>query len=174
MTTAAIIGCGDISTVHFAAIATMDDVQLVAVCDTDPARLMAAAAAHDVPGYAAYLEMLNEVRPDVVHICTPHNLHASVAADCLERGVNVIVEKPLAHTLAEGKRLIEVAERSPAKIAVCFQNRYNATPQAMRKMLDDGGLGQVIGASATVMWHRNGDYYRSRPWRGTWAGGGGG
>lgn len=174
MTTAAIIGCGDISTVHFAAIATMDDVQLVAVCDTDPARLEAAAAAHDVPGYAAYLEMLNEVRPDVVHICTPHHLHASVAAACLERGVNVIVEKPLAHTLAEGKRLIEVAERSPAKIAVCFQNRYNATSQAMRKMLDDGGLGQVIGASATVMWHRNGDYYRSRPWRGTWAGGGGG
>ncbi|SDX47793.1 Predicted dehydrogenase [Arthrobacter sp. cf158] len=174
MTRAAIIGCGDISTVHFSAIATLGDVELVAVCDTDPGRLGAAAAAHCVPGYADYLDMLREVSPDVVHVCTPHHLHASVAADCLERGVNVIVEKPLAHTLAEGKRLIEVAERSPAKIAVCFQNRYNATSQAMRKMLDDGGLGQVIGASATVMWHRDGDYYRSRPWRGTWAEGGGG
>ncbi|SEJ80353.1 Predicted dehydrogenase [Arthrobacter sp. yr096] len=174
MTRAAIIGCGDISTVHFSAIATLGDVELVAVCDTDPGRLGAAAAAHGVPGYADFLDMLREVSPDVVHVCTPHHLHASVAADCLERGVNVIVEKPLAHTLAEGKRLIEVAERSPAKIAVCFQNRYNATSRAMRKMLDDGGLGQVIGASATVMWHRDGDYYRSRPWRGTWAEGGGG
>ncbi|MCD4852946.1 Gfo/Idh/MocA family oxidoreductase [Arthrobacter sp. AK01] len=174
MTTAAIIGCGDISTVHFSAISTLAGVQLAAVCDTDPGRLEAASAAHGVPGYADYLDMLQEVRPDVVHVCTPHHLHASVAADCLERGVNVIVEKPLAHTLAEGKRLIEAAERSPAKIAVCFQNRYNATSQAMRKLLDDGGLGQVIGASATVMWHRDGDYYRSRPWRGTWAEGGGG
>ncbi len=174
MTTAAIIGCGDISTVHFSAISTLAGVQLAAVCDTDPGRLEAASAAHGVPGYANYLDMLQEVRPDVVHVCTPHHLHASVAADCLERGVNVIVEKPLAHTLAEGKRLIEVAERSSAKIAVCFQNRYNATSQAMRKLLDDGGLGQVIGASATVMWHRDGDYYRSRPWRGTWAEGGGG
>jgi predicted dehydrogenase len=174
MTTAAIIGCGDISTIHFAAIGKLGDVQLVAVCDTDPTRLSEAAAAHNVPGYGDYLEMLEKARPDVVHLCTPHHLHASLAADCLERGVNVIVEKPLAHTLAEGKRLIDAAERSPAKIAVCFQNRYNATSQAMRKMLDGGGLGRVIGASATVMWHRNGDYYRDRPWRGTWLEGGGG
>lgn len=174
MPTAAVIGCGDISTIHFSAISTMDDVQLVGVCDTDPGRLQAAAGAHNVPGYTDYLDMLEKARPDVVHLCTPHHLHASLAADCLERGVNVIVEKPLAHTLEEGKRLILAAERSQAKIAVCFQNRYNATSQAMRKMLDGGGLGRVIGASATVMWHRNGDYYRDRPWRGTWLEGGGG
>lgn len=174
MPTAAVIGCGDISTIHFAALATMDNAELVAVCDTDPDRLQAAEAAHGVPGYADYLDMLQKVRPDVVHVCTPHHLHASVAADCLERGVNVIVEKPLAHTLAEGQRLIEVAERSEAKIAVCFQNRYNATSQAMHQLLATGDLGAVVGASATVMWQRTADYYRNRPWRGTWEGGGGG
>lgn len=174
MPTAAVIGCGDVSSVHFAALATMADAELVAVCDTDPQRLEAAQAAYGVPGYASHLELLEEVRPDVVHICTPHHLHASLAADCLEAGVSVIVEKPLAHTLDEGQRLIKVAERSAAKIAVCFQNRYNATSQAMRELLDGGTLGQVLGASATVMWHRSGDYYRDRPWRGTWAEGGGG
>lgn len=174
MPTAAVIGCGDISTVHFEALSALENAELVAVCDTDPERLAAAAAAHGVPGYADYLDMLQEVRPDVVHVCTPHHLHASVAADCLERGVNVIVEKPLAHTLEEGQRLIEVAERSPARIGVCFQNRYNATSQAMHELLDGGTLGQVVGASATVMWHRDGSYYRNRPWRGTWAEGGGG
>ncbi|MFK0005374.1 Gfo/Idh/MocA family protein [Paenarthrobacter sp. NPDC090522] len=174
MPTAAVIGCGDVSSVHFAALATLADAELVAVCDTNPERLEAAAAAHGVPGYASHLDLLEKVRPDVVHICTPHHLHASIAADCLEAGVSVIVEKPLAHTLEEGRRLIEVAERSTAKIAVCFQNRYNATSQAMRELLDGGTLGQVLGASATVMWHRSGDYYRDRPWRGTWAGGGGG
>ncbi|GAB2711076.1 Gfo/Idh/MocA family protein [Arthrobacter bambusae] len=174
MPTAAVIGCGDVSSVHFGAIAKMDDVELVAVCDTDAGRLQAATAAYGVPGYADYLEMLESVRPEVVHICTPHHLHASLAADCLGRGVSVIVEKPLAHTLEEGRRLVEAAERSTAKIAVCFQNRYNATSQAMRRLLDDGGLGQVLGASATVMWHRTAEYYRDRPWRGTWAEGGGG
>jgi UDP-N-acetyl-2-amino-2-deoxyglucuronate dehydrogenase len=174
MPTAAVIGCGDVSSVHFGAIAKMDDVELVAVCDTDAARLQAAKAAYGVAGYADHLEMLEAVRPDVVHICTPHHLHASIAVDCLEHGVSVIVEKPLAHTLEEGRRLVEAAERSTAKIAICFQNRYNATSQAMRRLLDDGGLGQVLGASATVMWHRTAEYYRDRPWRGTWAEGGGG
>lgn len=174
MPTAAIIGCGDVSSVHFAAVAATAEARLVAVCDTDPGRLEAASAAHGVPGYANHLDMLEKVRPDVVHICTPHHLHASIATDCLEAGVNVIVEKPLAHTLEEGRRLVEAAERSPAKIGVCFQNRYNATSQAMRELLDGGTLGRVLGASATVMWHRSGDYYRDRPWRGTWAEGGGG
>ncbi|MHC6221756.1 Gfo/Idh/MocA family protein [Arthrobacter sp. MMS24-S77] len=174
MPTTAVIGCGDVSSVHFGAIAKMPDVDLVALCDTDATRLKAAQAAYGVVGYTNHLEMLEAVRPDVVHICTPHHLHASLAVDCLERGVGVIVEKPLAHTLEEGHRLVEAAERSTAKIAVCFQNRYNATSQAMRSMLDDGGLGQVLGASATVMWHRTAEYYRDRPWRGTWAEGGGG
>ena len=58
MPTAAVIGCGDVSSVHFGAIAKMDDVELVAVCDTDAGRLQAATAAYGVPGYADYLEML--------------------------------------------------------------------------------------------------------------------
>lgn len=174
MTTAAIIGCGDVSSVHFAALAGMPDATLVAVCDANPGRLAAAEAAHGVPGHADHLDMLATARPDVVHICTPHHLHAAMAIDCLERGINVIVEKPLAHTLEEGRRVAAAAEQSSARIAVCFQNRYNATSQAMRELLDGGTLGRVLGASATVMWHRTADYYRDRPWRGTWAEGGGG
>lgn len=171
---AAVIGCGDVSAVHFGAIAGLDDVELVAVCDTDPERLAAAAAAYGVPGFAGHLDLLSAQKPDVVHISTPHNQHASLAADCLERGVNVIVEKPLAHSLAEGRRLIAAAAGSRAKIGVCFQNRYNATTQAMHALLADGGLGRILGASATVMWQRDAGYYLDRPWRGSWAGGGGG
>ncbi|MDP9696481.1 UNVERIFIED_ORG: putative dehydrogenase [Arthrobacter globiformis] len=173
-TTAAVIGCGDVSTVHFEAVAKLDGAALVAVCDTDPQRLASAMAAWGVPGYADHLALIEAVKPDVVHICTPHDQHAAVAVDCLERGVNVIVEKPLAHTLAEGRRLVEAASAGGAKIAVCFQNRYNATSQAMHALLSTGELGAVTGASATVMWQRSAEYYQSRPWRGTWAGGGGG
>ena len=173
-TTAAVIGCGDVSTVHFEAVAKLDGAALVAVCDADPQRLASAMATWGVPGYADHLALIEAVKPDVVHICTPHDQHAAVAVDCLERGVNVIVEKPLAHTLAEGRRMVKAASAGRAKIGVCFQNRYNATSQAMHALLSSGELGAVTGASATVMWQRSAEYYQNRPWRGTWAGGGGG
>jgi predicted dehydrogenase len=173
-TTAAGSGCGDVSAVHFEAVAKLDGATLVAVCDADPGRLAAAMASYGVPGFADHLSLIDTVRPDVVHICTPHDQHASLASDCLERGVNVIVEKPLAHTLAEGARLVDAASAGSAKIAVCFQNRYNATSQAMHALRQSGELGAVVGASATVLWQRTAEYYENRPWRGTWAGGGGG
>lgn len=173
-TTAAVVGCGDVSAVHFEAVAKLDGAALVAVCDSAPQRLSAAEATHRVPGFANHVRLIEAVRPDVVHICTPHDQHASIAADCLERGVSVILEKPLAHTLAEGRRLVEAAEAGTAKIAVCFQNRYNATSRAMSALLSSGELGAVLGASATVMWQRSAEYYHSRPWRGTWSRGGGG
>ncbi|MBT2550996.1 Gfo/Idh/MocA family protein [Arthrobacter sp. ISL-65] len=171
---AAVIGCGDVSTVHFEAIAKLEGVQLAAVCDSDPERLAAAAEAYGVPGFPDHLSLIEAIRPDVVHVTTPHNLHASIAVDCLEQGVHVVVEKPLAHTLQEGRRLVTAAKASTAKIAVCFQNRYNSTAQAMHSLLSSGELGAVLGASATVLWHRGPEYYRNRPWRGTWEGGGGG
>jgi UDP-N-acetyl-2-amino-2-deoxyglucuronate dehydrogenase len=172
--TAAVIGCGDASVVHFDAVESLLGVLLVGVCDTDPKRLATAVTTRDVPGYGDHLTLLEEVRPDVVHICTPHNQHAGVAVDCLERGVHVILEKPLAHTLEEGRRLVEAAERGSVKIAVCLQNRYNPPVQAMHRLLSSGELGRVHGCAATVLWHRDADYYLHRPWRGSWDGSGGG
>jgi UDP-N-acetyl-2-amino-2-deoxyglucuronate dehydrogenase len=170
----AVIGCGDISALHFAAIATVPSAELVAVCDTDAARLSAAADGYGVPGYSDYVAMFDEAKPDVVHICTPHHLHASMAVDALDRGIHVILEKPLAHTRAEGARLVDAAARSSAKIAICFQNRYNTPVRAAYDLVASGKVGNLLGASATVLWHRTADYYLDRPWRGQWATGGGG
>jgi predicted dehydrogenase len=173
-TRVAVIGCGDISTVHFAAIVTMPDLELVAVCDSDAGRLAEAVDAHGVPGFADHRELLRTIHPDVVHICTPHDQHASIAIDVLDAGINVIQEKPLAHIRAEGQRVVDAAARSSAKIGICFQNRYNAPVQAAFRLLNSGELGAVLGASGTVVWHRDADYYLARPWRGKWATGGGG
>ncbi|WP_026555446.1 Gfo/Idh/MocA family protein [Arthrobacter sp. 35W] len=170
----AVIGCGDVSSVHFDAISAHPDAELVAVCDPDPERLAKAAAAHGVPGYADHRALLAEAGAEVVHICTPHNTHVDLAVDALAAGVNVILEKPLAHTLAAGERLVAAAAASTARIGICFQNRYNAPVQEMHRLLSSGDLGQVRGGAATVLWSRTAEYYRDRPWRGTWAGGGGG
>jgi len=170
----AVIGCGDVATVHFEALAAVPGAELVAVCDTDPGRRAAAEQAHGVPGHSDYATMLETVRPDVVHVCTPHNQHADPAITALQRGINVICEKPLASTMDDGERLAAAAAASTARIGICFQNRYNAAVQAMQGRLASGEFGAVLGGSATVMWHREAAYYASRPWRGTWAGGGGG
>ncbi len=170
----AVIGCGDIAAIHFAAIAAIEGVVLVAVCDTDPERLEAAVQATGAPGFATHAELFASIRPDAVHITTPHFEHARIAVDALDAGIHVILEKPLAHTVAAGAEVAAAAHRSRAKLAVCFQNRYNTPVQRMRELLDSGALGAVTGASATVVWSRPAAYYQARPWRGTWAGGGGG
>jgi len=172
--TAAVVGCGDISAVHFDAIAQLPGVRLAAVVDDHPGRLQAASAAHGVPGFAGLIEMLDTVAPSVVHICTPHSEHSWMAVECLNRGIDVVSEKPLASTIAEAESLVEAADRSDARIAVCFQNRYNPTVVAMRALLDSGEIGPIVAAHATVVWHRAPAYYLDRPWRGTWAGSGGG
>ncbi|MFD4421813.1 Gfo/Idh/MocA family protein [Agromyces sp. NPDC058484] len=170
----AVVGCGDISVVHLDAIVQAPEAELVGVSDTDQGRREAAAAAHGVVGYADHLELFAQVRPDVVHVCTPHAEHAQVAVDALERGIHVLTEKPLAATREDGTRMAEAAARSTAQLGVCFQNRYNTAVRRAKEILDSGELGDVHGARASVLWHRAAPYYRSRPWRGTWAGSGGG
>jgi UDP-N-acetyl-2-amino-2-deoxyglucuronate dehydrogenase len=167
MTAGAVIGCGTISIVHLEAITSLDGVDLVGVCDTDADRAAAAGRKYGVPWFPNHAELLETVRPEVVHICTPHNQHVPVAVDCLDAGVSVLVEKPVAHTVAEAEHLIGAADRHPeAKAAVCLQNRYNVAARAARRLLDSGELGAVLGGSATLLWHREPAYYEARPWRG--------
>jgi UDP-N-acetyl-2-amino-2-deoxyglucuronate dehydrogenase len=173
--TAAVVGCGDVSVVHLRAIQKLDGADLAAVCDTDPERAAAAAERYGVPAFTDHRELLDAVRPDVVHVCTPHDQHTPVAIDCLAAGVAVLLEKPVAHTVAAADELIDAAARHPAvRIGICLQNRYNTASRAARELLGSGELGPVRGGSATVLWHRDAAYYRSRPWRGTAARSGGG
>jgi predicted dehydrogenase len=162
-----VIGHGDVSVVHLAAIGTLAGVELAGVCDTDPARATG--------GWTDHRAMLDALRPDVVHICTPHDRHVPVAIDALDRGVHVLLEKPVAHTVEEAERLIAAAKDHPdVRIGVCLQNRYNLAARAAREVLASGAAGAVLGGSATVLWHREPAYYRARPWRGQRARSGGG
>ena len=88
---AAIIGCGAISKNHTAVLADADYAEIVAFCDTDPARAeVRRASAPEAEIFTDWKEMLDAVKPDVVHICTPHDLHAEMACECLARGINAM------------------------------------------------------------------------------------
>lgn len=166
-TTAAVIGCGDVSVVHFAALDAVPDVRLVAVCDVDAAVAAEAGSRYGVPWFTDHRALLAEAKPDVVHVCTPHHQHADPVIDAIHGGVHVLMEKPVAHTVAEAERVIEAAEAHPeVKVGVCLQNRYNATVQAARDLLGSGAVGRALGGSGIVLWHRTPGYYEARPWRG--------
>lgn len=170
----AIVGCGDVASVHLDAIADQPGVELVAVCDRDAEVLLDAVERLGVRGFRDHGAMLRDVALDAVHICTPHNQHHQIAIDALDAGVNVLLEKPLADDLDHGDELVAAAERSSAKIGVCFQNRYNPTSVRLKQELESGRFGVILGARAQVMWTRTADYYQAKPWRGTWDGSGGG
>ncbi|MFZ7086710.1 Gfo/Idh/MocA family protein [Curtobacterium sp. RRHDQ10] len=171
---AAVVGCGDISALHIDALQALPGVDLVAVCDVDEQRATNTASTIGVAAYTDAGRMLDELQLDVVSVCTPHAEHAPVAIAALERGVSVLTEKPLADSNAAADALLAVAARSTGTLGVCFQNRYNAPVQALRRMLDDGSLGTPTAAAATVVWHRTPAYYDAAPWRGRWATAGGG
>src|SRR3954453_4441631 len=167
MTAGAVIGCGTISIVHLGAITGLDGVDLVGVCDTDADRAAEVGEKYGVPWFTDHAELLATVRPQVVHVCTPHNQHVPVAIDVLDAGVAVLLEKPVAAAVEEAERLIAANRRHPEiKVGVCLQNRYNTSAQAARALLGSGELGRVLGASATLLWHRDPAYYQARPWRG--------
>src|SRR5699024_2503032 len=105
-----LIGCGDVSVVHFEAIRDIEGLELVGVADTDPQALARATEATGVPGFASTQELLDAVKPDAVHVTTPHDEHIDPTLTALAAGVHVLQEKPLAHTLEEGQRLVDALE----------------------------------------------------------------
>lgn len=162
---AVVVGAGDISRVHLAALISLG-VEVAAVVDLDEQRAAEGAASVGTLGSTDLEAVLAGGGIDVVHVCTPHDQHVPVALTALAAGVNVLLEKPLAHRLADAERLAEAATAAGVKAGVCFQNRYNGTSRAMKDVLDGGGLGPIVAASATVAWSRTSAYYEAKPWAG--------
>lgn len=163
----AIVGYGIIGHVHAQVFAELGE-QLVAVCDNDPARLSDVAASLR---YSDYTEMLDKVRPDVVHICTPHYLHTEMILEALRRDIHVLCEKPLCIKKEDIPVILEAEKNSRAQLGVCFQNRYNPENVFAKEWLSGK---HPVCAGGNVVWHRDASYYRMDAWRGKWATEGGG
>lgn len=174
----ALIGCGRISTNHIKA-AVANHLEIVAVCDVVPEHMEAVLAKHglerdgSIHRYTDYKEMLEKEKPVFVAIATESGLHAEIALYCIEHGVHVIIEKPMAMSMADADRIVALAEEKQVKVCACHQNRFNLSVQEMRRALESGRFGRLSHGSIHVRWNRNKDYYTQAPWRGTWAQDGG-
>ncbi|UFU01775.1 Gfo/Idh/MocA family oxidoreductase [Ruania suaedae] len=174
--TAAIVGCGDIAALHAEALTALG-IEVAGVVDTDPGRAHALASGLGTRTFPDVPSLLATAGPSVVHVCTPHAEHAGVARQVLDGGAHLLLEKPVAHTLEQAEALTETAQAAQTRgvrSGVVYQNRYNRPNRRLHELITSGALGRVHGARAAVSWYRTPEYYADRPWRGTWAGAGGG
>ena len=173
----ALIGCGRIATNHIKA-ALNNQLEIAAVCDILPEAMECLLAKHGlvespVKRYTDYVRMLDEIRPELVSIATESGIHAEIALACIDRGIHVIIEKPMAMSMADADEIIRRSEEKQVKVSACHQNRFNIAVQKMRSALEAGRFGRLSHGSIHVRWNRNQGYYTQAPWRGTWAQDGG-
>lgn len=175
----ALIGCGRIATNHIKAVLN-NHLELVAVCDILPEHMQALLEKHglekgcSIARYTDYKQLLEEhPELELVAIATESGLHAQIALDCIDAGVNVIIEKPMAMSMADAEEIIRRSEAKGVTVCACHQNRFNIAVQKTRQALEAGRFGRLSHGSIHVRWNRNRAYYEQAPWRGTWAQDGG-
>lgn len=174
----ALIGCGRISTNHIKA-ALNNKLTIAAVCDILPECMENLLSKHglekdsSIQRYEDYKQMITEVTPELVSIATESGNHAEIALYCIEQGIHVIIEKPMAMSMKDANEIIKRSGEKGVKVCACHQNRFNIAIQKMRSALEEGRFGRLSHGSIHVRWNRNQDYYTQAPWRGTWAQDGG-
>ncbi len=167
----ALIGCGRISVNHIQA-ALNNNLEIVGLCDLLQERLDEKKEmfpeVKDVPEYLDYIEMIEKEKPELVAIATESGEHARIAIDCIRRGINVIIEKPIALSMYDANEIIREAKEHNVKVCANHQNRFNKAIQKMRKAIEEDKFGKLFHGTAHICWNRGKQYYDQAPWRGTW------
>ena len=174
----AILGCGRISYKHVQGLyENREEAVLVATCDVVEERAIAKKKEYleamqdksiHVSVYTDYKKMLDNEDIDVVTIATESGYHAEIAIYAMNKGKNVIVEKPMALSIKDADNMIEVAKKNNVKLCISHQNRFNKPIQKLRKSIEDNKFGKLTNGTARILWNRNEGYYKQAPWRGTW------
>ena len=169
----ALIGCGRIAVNHMKA-AINNELEIVAVCDVLEEKMEELLAKYglekdeSIKRYTDYKKMIEELQPELASIATESGIHAEIALYCIEKGVNLIIEKPMAMSIEDANKIIDLAEEKNVKVSACHQNRFNVAIQKLRKAVESGRFGKLSHGSIHVRWNRNAGYYEQAPWRGTW------
>lgn len=170
MVTCAIVGCGVIGPVHAAALRLDRRAHLKWACDPRRERAERLGATRIAVELA---EVLSDPQVDLVHLCTPHHLHAEQAVAALAAGKHVLCEKPLAIAPADLRRM--VAAVPDGRVAACgFQHRFHPVARRLHQVMAQGDLGRVRRIEVVMACTRDAAYYATDPWRGKWATEGGG
>jgi predicted dehydrogenase len=161
----AIIGCGRIAHRHAEHI--QNNGKLVAVCDVLPQKADELAAKYNAKAYYDATELLtNEKNIDVVAVCSPNGLHAEHSILALQAGFHVLCEKPMAISVHDCGEMIKAADKANRRLFIVKQNRFNPPVEAVKKLIDEGKLGQIYSVQLNCFWNRDENYYKNS-WKGT-------
>lgn len=166
----ALLGCGAIARKHAEAIATsVDDAKVVAFCDLDIQKAQSFANKFGARAFRSIQEMMDAFGSsiDVVSVLTPTGLHCKNVLEVAHYKKHVVVEKPMALSVADAGRMIEACHASGVELFVVKQNRFNMPLQHLRRALDQRRLGDLVMVTARVRWSRDAGYYARDAWRGT-------
>jgi predicted dehydrogenase len=146
----AIIGTGFMGRVHLEALRRVEFVEVAAIAGRNAEVARKLASGFSISTIASdYRDLLRDPSIEAVHICTPNALHFSMAKEVLQAGKHVICEKPLATTLEEAEELVSLAKQKGARNCVCHNLRYYPMVQQMRRMREDGDLGEILAVQGT-------------------------
>lgn len=162
----AVVGCGSIGSRHLAVINADPRAEIVAICDIDRKKCESFSQLYNIPHFYDYDDMLKLSGAEVVSICTPHGLHASMAISAAQSCKHILVEKPMALNTEDARRMIRVARKHHVHLMVVKQNRYNVPIALTKQALDSGRLGRIFMVQCNVLWNRHQGYYQDSNWRG--------
>lgn len=169
-----IVGTGLISSIHAEAINSIENACLIGVFDKNPDSADEFAKKYNLKSYNSYEDVLDDSNVSAVCLCTPSGFHAEQAIKALEHGKHVVVEKPMAITVADCDRVIEAAKKSGCVLMPICQRRFYDNVQMLKKLYEDNAFGKISLCDLYMKFWRDSNYYSDSKWRGTKALDGGG
>jgi predicted dehydrogenase len=167
----ALVGCGRIAKRHSELLGhkQIANARLAAVCDIVKSKAEAIGTQFGVPAYVDMHEMMQKEKVDVVVVLTESGLHAEQVIALSRYRKHIVVEKPMALSLADADQMIAACDKAGVKLFVVKQNRLNVPVVKMREALEAGRFGKLVMGTVRVRWCRPQSYYDLDKWRGTWA-----
>ena len=169
-----VVGVGGMGRGHLRNLLKIREAEVVAVADLNPEYVMEAGDEAGCPGFSNVKDAIRATRPQGAVIATPHPAHLAAARECFKGGLHVLCEKPLCSLSSEADRMLAAAKKHRRKLAVMLQYRASIACRRAREILDKGTIGRITRVHMVHVGLRTQAYYDDRPWRGTWAGEGGG
>jgi len=161
----AVAGAGQIGLRHIEEIQKSRSATLSAIVDPAP-KAAEVAQRERVPLHKSLGDLIASDRPDGILLATPNQLHAEQGLQCVAAGIPVLVEKPLAHTLEDGKRLVEAAERGDSKLLVGHHRRQSPILHKAVEIIESGVLGPLVAVVGTAVFYKPESYYAGpNAWR---------
>ncbi|MCX8169171.1 MAG: Gfo/Idh/MocA family oxidoreductase [Candidatus Methanomethylicia archaeon] len=140
----AVIGCGAWGRNHLRVLSEIPRAKLIAASDINPEVLKIVEKKYNIQVYTDYNEMLKDKSIEAVTICTPSITHAKISLDVIKSGKNLLVEKPIAINIDEGKKILDLAKQVDIKLMVGHIERYNPAVQRVKKSVEKRDIGDII------------------------------